>query len=263
METNEVMTEQAAQADVADVQNEQLTETQDASESLDSIFEEEKQAEPQQEQPKESSGGTEEPGWFQKRWNKEKGKLADQIRAEVRSEYEAQFAPMRERLIEMDAKDLVAKGVVKDIETAKELVRYRQGLSAKAEQPKPAAQPRNEKGQFSSASSPKEDPAINARIDMLSHQADSIKARRGIDVIAEFNSNPEIKQKVINGEMDFYDVAEQMSSGKPQSRGKPPAPMRSPNGASGAEKSSIASMSKEQFARMEQRIREGARFEVK
>ena len=258
MEPNEVMTEQTAQADVADVQEEQL-ETQDASESLDSIFAEDKQDTPQQEQPKEGSGGTEEPGWFQRRWNKEKGKLADQIRAEIRDEYEAQFAPMRERLIEMDAKELVSKGIVKDLETAKELIRYRQGQSAKAEQPKPAEQPRNEKGQFSS---PKDDPAVSARIEMLSHQADRIKAKNGIDVISVFNSDPEIKQKVINGEMDFYDVIEDMSGDKPK-KAKPPAPMRSPNGASGSEKSSIASMSKEQFARMEERIRQGARFEVK
>ena len=258
MEANETMVEQNVQTDPVST-DEQLTETMDASESLDSIIEEDRQ--PAEEPPKEESQSTSEPGWFQKRWNREKDKLSEQIRAEVRSEYEAQFAPMRERLIEMDAKDLVAKGVVKDIETAKELVRYRQGQPAKSAEEKPAQkeQPRNSKGQYSS---PKEDPAINARIDMLSHQADKIKAQRGIDVIAEFNSNPDIKQKVINGEMDFYDVAEQMKA-KPQQRGKPPTPMRSPNGASGAEKSSIASMSKEQFARMEQRIREGARFEVK
>ena len=260
METNEVMTEQTAQADVADVQEEQLNETQDASESLDSIFEEERQAEPQQEQPKEGSGGTEEPGWFQKRWNKEKDKLANQLRDEIRNEYEAQFAPMRERLIEMDAKELVASGKVKDLETAKELVRYRQGQSAKAEQQKPAEQPRNEKGQFSSQ---KENPVMGERIRMLARQADRIQKSTGIDVIAEFAKDPAIKQKVYDGEMDLYEVAEMIKSGKPQSKGKPPAPMRSPNGASGSEKSSIASMSKEQFARMEQRIREGARFEVK
>jgi hypothetical protein len=95
---------------------------------------------------------------------------------------------------------------------------------------------------------------------MLSHQADTIKARTGVDVIREFESNPEIKQKVISGEMDFYDVAETMK----QSRAKrPPAPMRSPNGASGTNPNAIDSMSDEQFARMEKRIREGARYSLK
>lgn len=260
METNETMVEQTVQADVADAQEEQLTETQDASESLDSIMEEDKPA--AEEPPKEDSPSASEPGWFQRRWNKERDKLSEQIRAEVRSEYEAQFAPMRERLIEMDAKELVAQGVVKDLEVAKELIRYRQGQGAapRSEQPKPVDRPRNEKGQFSSQN-PKDDPAIQARIDMLSHQADSIKAKTGVDVIAVFNSNPEIKQKVISGKMDFYDVASGMNA-EPQKKGRPPAPVRTPNGASGSEKSTIASMSKEQFARLEKKIAEGGRFEI-
>ena len=257
MEANETMVEQNVQTDPVGT-DEQLTETVDASESLASIMEEDKP--PVEEQQKEDSQSTSEPGWFQRRWNKEKDKLSEQIRAEVRSEYEQQFAPMRERLIEMDAKELVASGKVKDLETAKELVRYRQGQSAtKAEQPKQAEQPRNEKGQFSS---PKEDPYISARIDILSGQAAKIKAKTGIDVMAEFERNPEVKQQILNGDIDFYEVAERLKSGNPQSKAKPPAPMRSPNGASGSEKSTIRSMSKEQFARMEQRISEGARFDI-
>ena len=135
MEANETMVEQNVQTDPVST-DEQLTETMDASESLDFIIEEDRQ--PAEEPPKEESQSTSEPGWFQRRWNREKDKLSEQIRAEVRSEYEAQFAPMRERLIEMDAKDLVAKGVVKDLETAKELVRYRQGQPAKSAEEKPA-----------------------------------------------------------------------------------------------------------------------------
>ena len=94
---------------------------------------------------------------------------------------------------------------------------------------------------------------------MLRHQADAIKGRNGPDVIAEFQSNPEIKKKVISGEMDFYDVADMMKAPKK----KPPAPMRSPNGASGTNNpNAIESMSKEQFARMEKRIAEGARIRL-
>ena len=96
---------------------------------------------------------------------------------------------------------------------------------------------------------------------MLAHQAKSIKARTGIDVIAEFNADKEIKQKVISGEMDFYDVAEQMQSSP--ARGKPPAPMRSPNGASGANQpNAIEQMSDEQFKRLEKKLMEGARYKL-
>ena len=120
----------------------------------------------------------------------------------------------------------------------------------------PQSQPRNDQGQFA----PKEDPATKAQIDMLSHQADAIKAKYGIDVISEFNRDNEIKQKVINGEMDFYDVADQMRNAKTK---KPPAPMRSPNGASGQNPNAIDSMSDEQFERLEKRIKEGARYRLK
>ena len=157
--------------------------------------------------------------------------------------------------MEMDAQELVKSHKCGDIETARELVRLRQGQSAQA----PAAdeeKPRQANGQFA----PKTDPATMARIDMLKHQADSIKAEGGPDVIAEWNSNEEIKKKVIAGEMDFYDVAKQM---KQAPKRKPPAPMRAPNGASGTNTNAISTMSDEQFARLEKRISEGARYTMK
>jgi hypothetical protein len=93
---------------------------------------------------------------------------------------------------------------------------------------------------------------------MLAHQADRIKEARGIDVIGEFNKNPKIKEKVISGEMDFYDVAEAMSKAKAK---KPPAPMRSPNGATGGTPlNAISQMTDEQFERLEKRIQGGARI---
>ena len=99
------------------------------------------------------------------------------------------------------------------------------------------------------------------RADILSKQANKIKTSRGLDVMAEFNGNEETKAKVLSGEWDFYDVAESMSA-KP-AKAKVPAPMRSPNGASGAERSTIATMSDEQFDRLDRKISEGARYTVK
>ena len=94
---------------------------------------------------------------------------------------------------------------------------------------------------------------------MLTHQADRIKESGGPDVIGEFKNNPKIKEAVINGEMDFYDVAEQMR----QTKKKPPSPMRSPNGASGQNNpNAIDSMSDEQFKRLEKRLMEGARYKL-
>lgn len=251
---NETMVEME---DVAtdDALPEGISETQDESEDIGSILADGEQ--PTVEEPENRTQGTSEPGWFKKRWEREVGKLSSQIREEVRNEYEAQFAPIRERLIEMDAKELVASGKVKDLETAKELVRYRNGQAPEAPKQQTESQPRGNDGRFVPKSV--ESAKTEQHIAMLQHQADQIKAEGGPDVIAEFRSNKEIERKVILGEMDFYDVARLMKNGATK---KPPAPMRSPNGASGAEKSTIASMSDEQFERFERKIAGGTRYSV-
>jgi hypothetical protein len=169
----------------------------------------------------------------------------------VRGEYEAQIAPMRDRLLEMDAQELVRKGEVKDIETARELVRYRQNQPAPVKQ----EQPRETNGRFA----PKQDPQMQARIKILANQADKIREKTGVDVMEVFHNDPEIRNKIFSGEMDFYEVAEQV---KP-SRKKPPAPMRTPNGSS-IGPNSIEAMSDAQFKKLDKMLdEEGVRFTMK
>ena len=253
MDYEENMVEQTEAADEeesfedADV----VEEEEDTSESLDSLEGEENES--AEEQPK--SQGTSEPGYVQKRIDKALARERENIRAEVMAQVEAQYAPIRDRLLEMDAKELVRQGEFKSIERAKEYLQLKQGISPTVTE-KPATQPRQSNGQFA----PKQDPVIQAKIDMLASQADKIKAKTGIDVIAEFDKNPKIKDAVINGEMDFYDVADQM---KGQQKRRPPAPTRSSNGASGQSPNAIDTMSDEAFARMERKIKEGARFTLK
>jgi hypothetical protein len=230
------------------------SEDEGPEESLDSITDEGQAAEAQ-ESPK-GKQGTGEPGYVAGRI----AKAVEKAVAQVTAQYEAQMAPIRERLLEMDAKELVDSGKVKDLETAKELVRYRHGQPAVAPATQTAEQPRQANGQFaprnSAANAEKSDPAVMARIDMLKHQAKAIKEDTGLDVVAEWNSNEEIKKAVIAGEMDFYDVAKAMKNPKK----KPPSPMRSPNGVNGQIKGTIMSMSDKQFEQLEKRVREGARF---
>ena len=223
------------------------SEDEGPEESLDSITDEGQAAEAQ-ESPK-GKQGTGEPGYVAGRI----AKAVEKAVAQVTAQYEAQMAPIRERLLEMDAKDLVASGKVKDLETAKELVRYRQGQPAQAKPAETAEQPRQANGQFA----PKSDPVIEAQINLLAKQAEKIKAKTGLDVIEAMNNDPEIKKKITSGEMDFYEVAEQMQG---QQKRKPPAPMRSPNGVNGQIKGTIMSMSDKQFEQLEKRVREGARF---
>lgn len=223
------------------------SEDEGPEESLESITEEGQAAE-EQESPK-GKQGTGEPGYVAGRI----AKAVEKAVAQVTAQYEAQMAPIRERLLEMDAKDLVDSGKVKDLETAKELVRYRQGQPAQAKPAETAEQPR----QANNQSAPKTDPVLQAQINLLAKQADKIKAKTGLDVIEVMNNDPEIKNKIISGEIDFYDVAEQMRG---QQKKKPPAPMRSPNGVNGQIKGTIMSMSDKQFEQLEKRVREGARF---
>lgn len=223
------------------------SEDEGPEESLDSITEEGQPAEEQE--PAKGKQGTGEPGYVAGRI----AKAVEKAVAQVTAKYEAQMAPIMERLLEMDAKDLVESGKVKDLETAKELVRYRQGQPAAAQAAQPVEQPRQTDGKFA----PKTDPVIQAEINLLAKQAEKIKQKTGLDVIAAMDNDPEIKKKITSGEMDFYEVAEQM---KGQQKRKPPAPMRSPNGVNGQIKGTIMSMSDKQFEQLEKRVREGARF---
>lgn len=255
MNPEETMVEENLDTGATDdtLPDEVVEEETDESEDLASFTDEEE--EPAEEEPEQPAQQASEPGWIKKRVEKAVAKAIEQTRAEMQAMFDQQMAPIREKMIEDEAQELVRSRKVSDIETARELVRLRNGQAAPAaEQPK--QQPRNANGQYA----PKEDPATSARIDMLRHQADKIKGSGGPDVIAEFQNNEEIKKKVIKGEMDFYDVADYLKNQKPSR--KPPAPVRSPNGASGQNPNAIESMSKEQFARMEKRIKEGARIRL-
>ena len=254
---NETMVENFDDVPADDALEEGITEETDESESLESLTEgegEESEA-PAEEEPKDGKQGTSEPGWIRKRVDKAVEKALAEQERRLTAQFEAQMAPIRDRMLTEEAKELVRQGEFKSLERAKEYLQLKQGIAPSA-QDAPQAQPRNSNGQFA----PKEDPATTARIKMLSHQADRIKAAGGPDVIAEWRNNPEIKQKVIDGEMDFYDVAEAM---KGTARRKPPSPMRSPNGASGQNNpNAIDQMSDEQFRRLEKRITEGARYKL-
>ena len=269
MENNETMVQDLGEEmEMDDLSIDEVVEEpeEEPSESLDSIMGEIEEPEEEQpdEQPEEPPKAKGEPGYVRGRIEKavarERASMQadfDRQIAEMKSQFEAQMAPFRARMIEDEAQELVRSRKISDIETAREFVRMKNGQPAAApaaSTPEPKReQPRQSNGQFA----PREDPAISARVSMLNHQAEQIEAETGLDVTAEFMSNPEIKKKVISGEMDFYDVAKQMQ--KPQKK-RPPSPMRSPNGASGNNPNAFENMTSEQFAKLEKKIQEGARY---
>lgn len=213
---------------------------------------EEQSVEAEPETPK----AKEEPGYVKGRIEKAVTRAVAETEARMRAEFDARMAPIMERLLNEDAKELVRQGEFKSLDTAKEYLRLKQGMPVQTNADASQSQPRNANGQFA----PKQDngdAATQARIDMLKHQAERIKTSRGVDVIEEFNKNPDIKKRVIAGEIDFYDVAEEMGS-RPK-KSKPPTPMRSANGATTDQQANaILDMSKEQFAAFVKRVKEGA-----
>ena len=210
-------------------------EPEETGEDLETLNDEEETVEEPQVQQSE-------PGYVQKRISKAVAKAVAETEARMQAMFEQQMAPIKAKMIEDEAQELVRNHQVADIEMARELVRLRQGVPQETPQ-----------------EAPSDDAGVVTRINMLKHQAAKIKANTGIDVIAEWNSNKEVQEAVMNGEMDFYDVAEQMK--KPKKR--PPSPMRSPNGVSGGNLNAIESMSDEQFRKLEKRISEGARYTLR
>lgn len=201
-----------------------------------------------------------EPGYVRKRIDAAVNKVREEYEPVIKS-LQGQLASFQERFLKEDARELVRSGEFKSVERAEEYLRLKNGFPASAiEEPK--AQPRNANGQFAPKQDASGDAATQARIDMLKHQASQIKARTGVDVIEAFNKNPNIKNRIIAGEIDFYDVADEIS--KQPKRAMPPAPMRSPNGASTASAAmSILDMDSKQFARLQQRVRGGVTLREK
>ena len=169
------------------------------------------------------------------------------------AQVEAQYAPIRDRLLEMDAQELVRTGEFKSIERAKEYLQLKQGMPTES-----VEQPRDEQGRYTSVQDAIATAKVEARIEELKIQAEKIKADSDIDVIAEYNNNPKVKEAIINGEMDFYDVAKQMKGKK-----RPPSPSRSPNGVNGIGPQSISSMSDAQFRKMDKMLDQGVRFTIR
>ena len=221
-------------------------------EAMDESITEEGEAADEQTEPEQTTEPqAKEPGYVKSRIEKAVSK--------VREEYESVLNPLREqvtalqsRLLKMDAQDLVKKGEFRSVETAEEYLRLKQGIPAPTIE-EPEGQPRDTNGQFASKQKANDDAATMARIDMLKHQAEAIKNRQGIDVIQAFQNDPKVKERIMKGEADFYDIASEMAS-KPK-RGKPPAPMRTPNGAATTSSTmSILDMDSKQFQRLVDRI---------
>lgn len=197
-----------------------------------------------------------EPGWIKQRVSKAVDKAVATAVAEVEARYEKMLAPLRESMMDRQAQELVDSGEFKSLDRAKEYVRLKGGdLSA---EPVHQPQPRDEQGRFQSQQPTGNDAQHRARADLLARQAQKISMKTGVDVMAAFNSDPDIKQKVISGEWDFYDVADHLASGQQR---RMPSAIRNPNGAL-AHDQTIANMSDAQFEALQRNLAMGKRYNV-
>jgi len=238
--------------------------------SLDEITEQpEEQQQDNEQQANQQQAPQSEPGWMKKKMEAYARKALQEQEIRLRSEYRAEInsmlAPLRESMYERQADDLVASGQIKSKEMALKYVKAMAGIpsSEPDQQPETQKQPRTPDGRFASSQQQQTEPDAEAKAHarILAAQADKIKANKGLDVAAYYNANPDVQEKVLSGEWDFYDVAEAMS----QPRRRVPSPVRSSNSAMGAaaDAGAIANMSDAQFDRLLKNLGEGKVYDMR
>ena len=238
----------SVQDDAAQAQQEN---TQPLSEFMN---EQKKQAQPEAPAPKE-------PGWIKQRVNAAVDKAVAEAEARVAARYEAMLAPMRESLMDREAQELFASGEFKTLERAKEYVRLKNGVpvTQEASEPQRSAPERDAQGRFVKQEQPS-DPVTQAKADLLAKQAQKIMNTQGVDVMAAFQSDPNVQAKVLSGEWDFYDVAQELTG---RAGRRAPAPVYPPNSAGNPGGLSVANMSDEQFDRLNQSLASGRRYDMR
>ena len=97
---------------------------------------------------------------------------------------------------------------------------------------------------------------LQLRAQELITQARTIQAVAQADVFAIYNTDAEIRTRILNGEMDFIDVYKTM---KPVQA--PPAPVRSAGGGVGA--MNIGAMNDTQFEKLNQMLSRGAKVDMR
>lgn len=199
----------------------------------------------QAEEPKEA-------GWIKTRIQKGVEKELAAVEARLRAEYEAQLAPMRDAYMQQQVDQLVSSGKITDRDMALEYLKLGGGKTTNQIQQATQSQPRDEFGRFTA-----QQPEAQQRARDLYTQSQAIKRATGVDVMAIYNTDPEIRNRVLNGEMDFADVYETTKQPAP-----PPSPVRSSNGA-GTRNVSIGKMSDAEFDRLNAMMAKGAKIDVR
>lgn len=103
---------------------------------------------------------------------------------------------------------------------------------------------------------PEENMQLKLRAQELITQARTIWAVTQTDVMALYNTDPEVRTRILHGEWDFIDVWKQM---KPVQT--PPVPVRTANGGVGA--MNIGGMNEQQFDKLNEMLKRGAKVDMR
>ena len=103
---------------------------------------------------------------------------------------------------------------------------------------------------------PEENIQLKLRAQELITQARTIQAVAQTDVMALYNTDPEVRARILRGEWDFIDVWKQM---KPVQQ--PPVPVRTANGGVGA--MNIGGMNDQQFEKLNEMLKRGAKVDMR
>ena len=97
---------------------------------------------------------------------------------------------------------------------------------------------------------------LKLRAQELITQARTIQAVAQVDVMALYNTDPEVRARILRGEWDFIDVWKQM---KPVQT--PPVPVRTANGGVGT--MNIGGMNDQQFEKLNEMLKRGVKVDMR
>lgn len=175
-----------------------------------------------------------------------------------KAEYQARIQKLEEYEIKEQARELAKQENISEA-FAERVIRAERGVpqaQGNAES-KPEAQPRDAQGRFVS----REQNDANTYANELLKQAETIKRLTGTDMMALYNSDKTVQNRILSREIDFYGLAEEMREQPQQRKGTPPV-VKAANG-SGYHHRGIADLTDEQFDELDRRLEQGAVFDMR
>lgn len=178
------------------------------------------------------------PGWIKRRIEEGVRRETAALERRLREEYEEKLRPLREAAMDAQADQLVRQGEFRSRERAVEYLRLKSGI----------AQPPAGEG-------------VRIRAQALFSQAKAIHELAGVDVLALYQNDPAVRNRVLSGEWDFMDVL-RGTGGQAEGPRTPPAPVRSANGGAGGAPD-VRRMSAGELRRMNEALMRGETFDLR